>query len=296
MEARGHRNVFTTWLVRLGLVMLVCSGGVCLSARASSAEDQQEEALRVRAGRLYTLLQGGSWSRAEEYMTEDSKINFRDQQKNPFLSFQVEAVKVDADGQAATVVVRLTTMTTFSATPVDVPQTTRWRLVKGIWYLELPKQDPEAVKRLFEPSTNQGALPASPPAEELKFKGHRYWLGNNLQPGEVKVARFPFTNVTDHVVTLSAVLTGCECLKVKTQKKQYKPGESGELAIEFNSTGYERKYEQTILVKTDPGNLTTHLLIGAIVLPRLPQTSQPESKPSGPQPEPNKPTKPDGRL
>ena len=85
-------------------------------------------------------------------------------------------------------------------------------------------------------------------------------------------------------MTLTAVLAGCECLRVKTEKKEYQPGESGELVIEFDPSGYKYNYEQTIVVKTDPGDLSTHLHIRAFVLPRPqePPQAEGEQKPKQP--------------
>ena len=94
----------------------------------------------------------------------------------------------------------------------------------------------------------------------MKFGGHRFGLGL-MKNGEKKVARFPFTNPTDHLVTITQVATGCECLTVKDFKKEYKPGESGELVIEFDSTNYPGLYAQTMVVKTSPGDATSYLLV-----------------------------------
>ena len=247
--------------VELGLILLIWAGGLCLPAAAVAGDEpKQEQALRARVGEFCSLLQAGRWTEAEAYVTQESKDGFRDWQRQRFLGFEVESVKLDAAGQEAQATVRVKTLFAVSPTPVPVPWMTRWRLVDGLWYLVVgngqrrdPPELPKSTK-IEDPSAS------SPPPEELKFKGHRYGLGI-IQPGQVKAARFPFTNVTDHVVTLTAVLTGCECLRVKTEKKEYQPGESGELVIEFDSTGYRDQYSQTILVKTDPGGLTTRIMV-----------------------------------
>ena len=99
-----------------------------------------------------------------------------------------------------------------------------------------------------------------------------------IQPGQIKVARFPFTNVTDHPVTITSIETFCDCLKAKIDKKEYKPGESGEVAIEFNPKGFERDYGATILVKTDPGDIPTHLTVLGFVVPSWPPNNKPAAK------------------
>ena len=252
----------------LGLIVLLCTGGQRLLGAALVGEHpEQEQALRARVEDFYSLMQLGRWAQAEAYVTEKSKENFRNESKKPFLGFQVESVKLNPSGHDATVTVRIQVVTAFSpTTPMPFPRTTHWRLVDGLWYVVAPKPKPGGLQSVFGSLQGKGSSAAARRSEELKFKGHRYGLGT-IQQGQVKVARFPFTNVTDHVVTLTAVLTGCECLRVKTEKKEYQPGESGEVVIEFDPTGYKDPYSQTIVVKTDPGGLTTFLTVHGYVVP-----------------------------
>ena len=254
--------------VELGLILLIWAGGLCLPAAAVVGDEpNQEQALRARVGEFCSLLQAGRWTEAEAYVTQESKDGFRDWQRQRFLGFEVESVKLDAAGQEAQVTARVKTLFAVSPTPVPVPWMTRWRLVDGLWYLVAADSQRRDPPQLPNPDQIKSSRASSRPPEELKFKGHRYGLGI-IQPGQVKVARFPFTNVTDHVVTLTGVLTGCECLRVKTEKKEYQPGESGELVIEFDSVGYKDQYNQTILVKTDPGGLTTRIRVHGYVAHR----------------------------
>jgi hypothetical protein len=103
--------------------------------------------------------------------------------------------------------------------------------------------------------------------EELVFKGHTFMLGT-VKPGERHELRYPFINKTDHTVTIAQVQTGCQCLTVKTSKMEYKPGEAGDLVVEFDSTGYEYEFVQSMVVKTNPGGVTSYLHVRASVIPR----------------------------
>ncbi len=247
-----------------------------LFSDASYADDVKlEQALRARVEEFYSFLQAGQLAEAEQYVAEDSKANFRNRPRSLFMDPQLDSVKIDPDGQNASVGVKMQVFTHFSAKPVPVNSVTRWRLVDGAWYLLVPKPEATDIRAMFGPQPGRGATPITPEQEQLKFKGHRYMLGH-VQPGQVKVARFPFTNVTDHEVKITAVQTGCDCLKVKTEKKVYKPGESGELAIEFSAGGREFEYLQTIIVRTDPGNLMTHLNISGYLLPPPRPAPQPD--------------------
>jgi len=278
------------FLVRTAGVIFALQGALGLAAQAASpspaqkaappleqpavqgAVSAQEAVLRRRVEDLYVLMQLGRWQEAEAYIAPGSLEYFRKQDRSGFLGFQVDSIKMDPNGEKASVTVHVEkVIPQLSANPVSMPQTSNWTLTNNLWCLVVP--DPTKV---FDSAKSH----PSPHTEELKFKGHRYVMGK-IDPGQIKVARFPFTNVTDHSVTLSSVVTGCPCLEAKMEKKQFKPGESGEIAITFNPAGYERDYAQTVVVKTDPGDLTTYLMVVGYVMPRPLQgrKPQPGSKP-----------------
>ncbi len=256
-----------SWIVPSALIASLFLISFSASANADSSLEEAKAALRARVEEFYSLLQVGRWDPAEAYVVENSREAYRKESKNPFLGFQVDSIKLDPDGKSAAVVVQIQFIAAFSPTPVSLARTTRWKLMEGTWYIEIPPAQPRVDNSLalFQPTPKTSA---SPP-EELKFKGHRFGLGK-MQPGEKKVARFPFANVTDHVVRITEVLTGCECLKVRLEKEEYKPGESGEIVVEFDSTRYENEYTQTLVVRTDPGNIPVYLTVNAFVIPRVP--------------------------
>jgi len=284
MIGPSSRDVATP--VRVGLFVLATLGLTTLAALpAVSQNTDQEKALRTRVEEFYGLMQYGRWTRAEAYVTEDSLESYRDQNKNPFLGFQIESAKIDPDGQNATVVVQMKFFAGVPPVQMAAVKTTRWRRVGGEWRVVVQARDPNAMQALF--ATLSGKTAAEEVArEELEFKGHTYNFAN-IQPGQIKVARFPFTNVTDHVVTITDVATGCPCLRLKTEQKVYKPGESGEIAIEFDPADYEKGYAQTIVVKTEPGNLRTNLSVtGYIVPPRREAPKAEGAQPNASRPPP----------
>ncbi len=266
------------WLVLFTVVS--SSPGGSQSGPAAQAAQGEEQELQGRVQEYYSLLQVGRWAEAERYLTEDSKENFRNQQKSPFVGFEIKSVKLEPDGKTATTLVLVQTLVpAFSLTPMPVSSTTSWRLVQGAWYAVIPKPAPNAWKAAFSPPPGGSAAKQVPHLEELKFKGHTYYFAV-IPPGKVKVVRFPFKNVTDHAVTITEVVTGCDCLKAKIDKKRYEPGESGELAVEFDPSDYAREYAQTIVVRTDPGGLVTFLNVKGYVIPPPNEASKPAQAPN----------------
>ncbi|MBF8306075.1 MAG: hypothetical protein HW398_1263, partial [Acidobacteria bacterium] len=203
--------------------------------------------------------------------TKDSRERLRDQASNPFLGFRVVSLQVTPEGMNADVMIEMMVMAPYMAAPFPVERKSQWRMEEGEWRVLVPEPVP-----MLDPMKGVGSGEPSKP-EELKFEGHRYGLGL-MKNGEKKEAHFPFTNTTDHVVTITQIATGCDCLKVKDLKKEYKPGESGELVIEFDSTNYEGRYAQTVVVRTSPGDATSNLLVQAETPIRVnpgPAASQP---------------------
>lgn len=206
----------------------------------------------------------GHWDRAEKYVATDSQENFRKQPRGALMGFKVDSVEVEPDGRQGTAVIEVQAAANVGGVPLAMPRESQWRWVDGAWYLVVNATPP---KRSLQEMLGSAAGKGPSHAEELKFKGHRDNLGY-VGTDQVRVAHFPLTNVSDHVVTITSIVTGCPCLTVKSQKQEFKPGESGEVDIEFNPAGYERDYAQTIVLKTDPGNQTIYLAILAFVMPK----------------------------
>ena len=246
-----------------------------------------QEALRTRVEQCYSALAQGDWRKVEKYLTKESKPPFRNQTKKPLLGYQIESIKIDPDGRTASVVVQVPVVSVATPRPILVSRPTLWRLINHTWYMELPRTDlpradlgaqqsvpgmaPNAVKR---PQTTPNVF-----SKDLKFESS--WSGLGKMPSnETKVARFSFTNVSTRVVTLADMQLGCDCLRLKTQQMEYKPGESGTLEIEFDASklGINRaeSFEHDILFKTEPSGGYVKLTIGALLLP---PGSPPPAKP-----------------
>jgi hypothetical protein len=247
--------------------LCLLAAGVPVTASSSS-----EEALRTRVEQWYAVLQQGDWSRAEKYLTKESKPIFRSEAKKPVLAHQIESIKLDPGGDTASVVVQIPVFAPLMHQPFPMPQTTQWRLVKGVWYLELPRPDPHDMQSLLE-TARRPPTPAPPPPKvptELKFQ--TTWVGlEYIHHGEVKVARFPFTNVSDHVVAVEVIQLGCDCLRMKTQQKEFKPGESGVLEFELDPShlqfDVEHSFTTAVVLKTQPGGAQAILTMAAMLEP-----------------------------
>lgn len=274
----------TGLLLQVGVLSILFVGWRLpyVSARSSSDQAQdQERTLRTRVEEFYNLIRVGSWSQAESYVTQDSLDAFRNQTKTPFQSYQIDSIKLQPDARSATVQITIKVMMPYSPTPFAFPRASQWRLVNGEWYVQIPGPPRGLLKSMVQqPPSAPGASHREPPPVELKFSNAVYTILDAVQPGQVKEARFPFTNVSDHVVRLGEVVTGREWVRLKTEKKEYKPGESGTLEFEVDPIhrDYGYGFADTITVKTEPGGATTLLTIRMYVAPSVAANGKTEAQ------------------
>jgi hypothetical protein len=253
-------------------------------AFAQQPVQQPEEVLRARVTEFYTLLQKGQTTRAEAYVTRDSVDEFRRSDPGPMLGLEISSVEMDPSGESAVVTVQiLFKHPLVPASTLRFPRTTTWQVEDGAWRVVIVPQPPGSVGGMG-PGHQAKPEPSRPP--DLQFSEKEQDLGI-LEAGGKKSFRFSFKNITDHPVTITSVETGCPCLTVQSGLKTYQPGETGELALEFDSTGYSYYYKQTIVVKTEPGHGTISLLVEAKSHPRrstAPARPPGSAAPSGPNP------------
>ncbi|MBV9998129.1 MAG: DUF1573 domain-containing protein [Verrucomicrobia bacterium] len=74
------------------------------------------------------------------------------------------------------------------------------------------------------------------------------------------IAKYRFTNAGTGPVTISSVQTSCGCTTATLTKKEYLPGESGEIEARFNVGGRVGHQEKAILVTTSDSPQTPAVL------------------------------------
>jgi len=275
---QGHlkKRKLSRFLNRAGLIALL---GLLSANPRALADSPSEQALRARVDQLYSALRQSEWKKVEKYLTKDSRAVFRAGPKKPVTEYQVDSVKVEADGQSAKVVVRLPGPPAMIAgPPIFLPQTTRWQLLHGKWYMELP--DPRLAGKLPAPGDQQqnSGPHFAVNSSDLKFDSTYVSVGF-VHKGEVKVARFPFTNVSQRTVTVADVQSSCPCLRLTSQQKEFKPGEAGAVELTLDPSAFSFKNNLaltlTVSVQTEPEHALTQLTVAAALIPGSEQPQHP---------------------
>jgi hypothetical protein len=253
---------------RAGLLAAV---SLLAASSVASAALSREQELRARVDQLYGALRRGDWHTAEVCLTKESRPIFRNQPKKPISEYRIESVKLEATGNSAAVVISIPLAGgMLPLPPVFIPNTTTWRRVHGRWYMELP--DPHAAQSLSNPAA-RGEAPSPPLSlrpKDLEFESNWATVGY-VHKGEVKVAQFRVTNVSQRLVTLGSVQADCACLRMKSQQKEFKPGETAVLEFELDPSSLSFNVRQaltlTVGVVSEPEHALTQLTVAAVLMP-----------------------------
>ncbi|MBU1261130.1 MAG: DUF1573 domain-containing protein [Planctomycetes bacterium] len=114
----------------------------------------------------------------------------------------------------------------------------------------------------FAPSA---ACAASEGGAIIKFDTVEHDFGK-IAPDSYSDCNFPFTNTGKGVLEIDRVKGTCKCTVPALKKKEYAPGESGEITVKFHAPKYQGSTSQHIMVfSNDPNNSRVQLVIKAYV-------------------------------
>lgn len=101
----------------------------------------------------------------------------------------------------------------------------------------------------------------------LKFDTLEHQFGDIVQGEQVRHV-FKFVNKGSAPLVISNVKTPCSCTAPTYSKEPIKPGESGELTLQFNSTGKSGKFVKMVSVIYNSDQSPEYLTIkGNVVMP-----------------------------
>jgi hypothetical protein len=242
---------------------------VALSSLAwgqAPAPSDAEASLRKRVAEFYALMKVKRTTDAEKYVTADTLDQFRIMPAGDFVNATIDSIAMAADKKSAAVMINLLVSSATVPVPFAFPRKTNWRLEADGWKIVIPAQTMESSgPSVMFPGGNK---PAAPPKTDLTFAEPLLEIAQ-IKEGEKKLARFSFTNTGAQPVTIRDVLSDCKCIAWKSDKKTYKPGEKGEVVVEFDSTGLKYRYSQSLKVITSPGNQEIMLMLSANIAPAI---------------------------
>jgi hypothetical protein len=92
----------------------------------------------------------------------------------------------------------------------------------------------------------------------------------DVSPDSMNNCKFDFTNTGPGLLLIAQAKGTCSCTVPDLKKKDYNPGESGEISVQYHAPTYQGPTSQHIFVTTnDPNNAKVELAIRAYVRPKV---------------------------
>ena len=82
-----------------------------------------------------------------------------------------------------------------------------------------------------------------------------------IQSDTIATGTIKFTNDGDSDMNISEVQTSCGCTMAEMEKMNYKPGESGQIEVHFNSKGYSGRVRKTVTIYVEGDESFGHRIV-----------------------------------
>ncbi|PKL46338.1 MAG: hypothetical protein CVV39_07330 [Planctomycetes bacterium HGW-Planctomycetes-1] len=103
-----------------------------------------------------------------------------------------------------------------------------------------------------EPATTEAEQPAASNAR-IKFDALEHDFGN-IAPESYSDCNFTFTNAGSDILKIDRVHGTCKCTVPDLEKKEYAPGESGQISVQFHAPKYQGPTTQHLTVFSSDSN------------------------------------------
>ena len=216
-----------------------------LSVHFSFAADPQKD-IEKRVNEFYEAFHKGNMKTAEKYVHPESVQYFRSQSQSSIVKYQLRKIDITPDGKEAFITMGVDSLVPMLGKVMTLDAQTTWRLHKGKWYLALGAPPPIHVLKAMERTPDKNVT-------ELQFEKTEIDFGWKNQ-GDVVQVEFPFTNISDHTVTVSAGLVSmCNCIEVQVTQPTLAPGEKSSVLFRVVTSPFVFNYHQGIGLKVEPG-------------------------------------------
>lgn len=136
-----------------------------------------------------------------------------------------------------------------------------------------PRANPPGASPFDKPNVDPLAdqFPAETPSvDELTSIRYDRMVNDfgRIDEGAVVSTIFKFTNTGKFPLLISKAEGSCGCTVPMWPKMPIKPGESGQISVQFDSHGKQGQTEKTVTVTANTHPVTTTLVIKSIVVPK----------------------------
>lgn len=222
---------------------------------SGSKPSELEQSLRKRVTGFYMAVRSSRWNEAEQFVAASGKEMFKENRPAKILSFEIVSLKLEGDRNSALVQVS-NEMIFRTVGRVAVPATTRWVHEEGDWYLDTVNPPPTLAekfqeyyvdKKIMRAGKSKGA--ATQPAVKVEKETVNFGV---VAQGKVLDLRFPVSNLSSSEIRIEKLYLQEQFMKDVTQRRTLKPGETGEVVVQLDTSLLYREVDQTIFVELQP--------------------------------------------
>lgn len=128
---------------------------------------------------------------------------------------------------------------------------------------EKPKQVEQPAPKQTEPKIENQQTPAS--KAKIQIDNPVYDFGD-IAPDTMNEAKFSFKNTGEDILKIDHLQGTCKCTVPDLAKKEYAPGESGEITVQFHAPKYHGPTSQHVIVfSNDAQNPRAELEVKAFI-------------------------------
>ncbi|HBG27154.1 MAG: hypothetical protein A2Y10_18545 [Planctomycetes bacterium GWF2_41_51] len=111
------------------------------------------------------------------------------------------------------------------------------------------KEKPKQVKEESAPKENETKKESLVPASKAKIKiDNPVYDFGEIAPDSMNEAKFAFKNVGEDILKIDHLQGTCKCTVPDLAKKEYAPGETGEVTVQFHAPKYQGPTSQHVIV------------------------------------------------
>jgi len=226
-----------------------------LSADQISAQESQNDKIKLRVEQYYQAVQSNQQAKVAEFVVPKARGAFFPQFDPKLVGIRVAEIKLEEGGTSAVVKVISQVMAPTIMRPIDVPSLVRWKKESGEWFFD-PQDPPRTLASIFKEYfwDKQAARakkdPAVPPIE-VKFDKDVVDFGMAAKGSTVNL-KFSFTNLSSKDLVIEQLYLQEQLMRDLTSERVIKPGKKGEVIFTLETGPLYREFEHDVFVQFEP--------------------------------------------
>ena len=246
------------YVLVIGVLILLCSS--IFPLEMAGTPGSEIEKLKSRVSEYFTALHNGQIDVARDLIHPQSRKSQNAGQlgDSRMIGFDILRADLEEGGNSAIVEISRVALGPAVVGRIRVREKYRWKLVSGEWFFD-PNDTPMSDSLIFRDyyhKKNADRATAKKNGEppiplEVEFDEKVFDFGIAIKGTSLKV-KFPFDNLAKEKITVEKIFFPEWFIKDVTKVRNLKPGESGEILLDLDTSKFLGDVRQDIFVQFEP--------------------------------------------